>query len=217
MGDQRVDGLARLLDQAPVARGDRAQPQRADLGERVEVDGHVAVGRSDHHGLAVVHVVAGEQHPLLLDEVAQVRRGVAGGVDRPHAELGGGDGVAVGELAVGLHAALGREGQDLGAGAGLERLGAGGVVRVVMGEGDPADAITAAADDGLEVRLVLDGRVDHDHLVDADEVGVGARTGEHVGVGRHDASHHGAQGSGDAGIERLGRRWGVVVLRGHDP
>jgi hypothetical protein len=41
---------------------------------------------------------------------------------------------------------------------------------------DPADAIAPAAGDGVEVGGIVGARVDHDDLVDADQVGVGAGT-----------------------------------------
>ncbi len=48
--------------------------------ERVQVVGHVAVGRVDHGGAAVEDVVAAEQQAVFAQEQAQVVGGVAGGV-----------------------------------------------------------------------------------------------------------------------------------------
>ena len=54
---------------------------------------------------------------------------------------------------------------------------------MVVGDEDPADPLPhRRADDGLDVAGVVGAGVDHRHLVDADEVGVGARPG-HQGRG----------------------------------
>ena len=110
------------------------------------------------------------------------------------------------DLGVDLEPVARVEGQDLGAGAGLEAGGAGRVVGVGVGADDPADAIAAAADDGVEVGVVVGPGVDHGDLVDADEVGVGAGAGHDAGVGGDDAPDQRAEGPGDAGHQRLGRR-----------
>ena len=49
---------------------------------------------------------------------------------------------------------------------------------------------------------VVGTRVDHRDLVDADQVGVGARAGHHARVGRDDAAHQRAQGAGHARHQR---------------
>ena len=108
------------------------------------------------------------------------------------------------------------EGQDLGAGALLEADGAGGVVLVGVGEQDPADAVAAAAGDGVEVGGVAGTGVDDRDLVDADQVGVGAGAGHHPRVLGHDAPDHGRQGAGHAVDDGLGGAdGGVVVVTGH--
>ena len=73
-----------------------------------------------------------------------------------------------------------------------------------VGAHDPADAVAAAAEDGVEVAVVVGTGVDDDDLVDADEVGVGAGAGHHAGVGRQDPAHQRRERRGDAGHERLG-------------
>ena len=131
-----------------------------------------------------------------------VRR-VAGRVHGAEHELGGLDHVAVGHRPVDGEAVARVEGQHLGAGAGLEAGDAGGVVGVGVGADDPADAVAAAAGDGVEVAGVVGPGIDHHDLVDADEVGVGARAGHHPRVGGHDAPHQRAQRAGHAVDERL--------------
>ncbi len=84
----------------------------------------------------------------------------------------------------------------LGAGAGLAARRRRGVVGVGVGADDPADAVAAAAGDGVEVPGVVGPGVDHHDLVDADEVGVGAGAGHLPGVGGDDAPDHGAERAG---------------------
>ena len=143
-------------------------------------------GGRDDHGRALHDVVAREQHALLL------RAGSRGGSRRGPACAAAvrrnsvaSMTVAVAERAV--ESTLPRpsprsERQDLGAGALLEARGAGRVVGVGVGEQDPADAVAAAAGDGVEVGVVVGPGVDDDDLVDADQVGVGARAGHHARV-----------------------------------
>ena len=100
--------------------------------------------------------------------------------------------------AVDLEAVAGVEGQHLGAGALLEPGGAGEVVDVGVGADDPADAVAAAAGDGVEVGGVVGAGVDDHDLVDADQVGVGARPGHEARVVGDDAAHERAQGAGHA-------------------
>ena len=78
-----------------------------------------------------------------------------GRVHGPEHELGGLDRVAVAEGAVDLEAVARVEGEHLGAGALLEAGHAGEVVDVGVGADDPADAVAAAAGDGVEVRRVV--------------------------------------------------------------
>ena len=150
--------------------------QRRRRSSDVEVVGHVAVERGDDHGGAVHDVVAGEQQPLL------VPAGSRGGCEAwpgvwtarsvnsvPSMR------VAVDEVAVAHQAVAVGERQDLGAGALLEAGGPRRVVGVGVGAQDPPDAAAAGRGDGVEVLGVVGTRVDDRDLVDADQVGVGAR------------------------------------------
>ena len=74
-------------DEVAVSRRDDREVLGQQPLERVQVGAHVAVGRIDHHRRALHHVVAGEQHLRLLEQVAHVIRGVAGGVDYPQGKL----------------------------------------------------------------------------------------------------------------------------------
>ena len=215
--DVPVDDLVRVLDEAAVAGRDRAQAlDGADAGQRVEVGGHVAVGRADDDGGAVHDVVAGEEHALLGQVVAEVVRRVARRVHGLEPELGGVDGVALADATIDLEAVAVAERHHLGAGALLEAGGAGRVVRVGVGAHDPADAIAAAPDDGVEVGVVVGTGIDDHDLVDADQVGVGARPGEHARVRRQDAPSERAERLGDAGDELLDDRLVLVAVLGGD-
>ncbi len=194
VGDVVLEDGLRVLDDVAVARCDLAQAHAAHPLERVEVGGHVAVGRTDHHRRALHDVVAGEERVLLLELVAEVVRRVAGGVDGGEAELRRLDLEAVGDHRVHDPFGVRDEGEHLGAGALLEARGAGRVVLVGVGEHDPADAVAAAAGDGIEVLVVGWARIDHRDLVDAHEVGVGAGAGHDPGVGGEDAPHQRAEG-----------------------
>ena len=154
VGEVLVDLGERLLDEVAVAGSDGAKARAPCLEplELLEVGGHVAVGRTDHDGGALHDVVAGEEHPLLLQQVAQVVRRVAGRVHGAEDELGGLDGVAVGQGPIDLEPVTGVEGEHLGAGALAQARHAGEVIDVGVGAGDPADAVAAAPRDGVEVR-----------------------------------------------------------------
>ncbi|VDO17975.1 unnamed protein product, partial [Brugia timori] len=73
---QPRDGLRRRADDVAVRRQDEADVVLRAFAqqpvERVDVGGHVAVGRVDHRRAAVEHVVAGEQQPILLEHQAHV-------------------------------------------------------------------------------------------------------------------------------------------------
>ena len=64
----------------PGASHSRSSSQQR--AQRCDVGGHVAVGRIDHDGRRLHHVIAGEERLLLLEQVADVVRRVAGRVDR---------------------------------------------------------------------------------------------------------------------------------------
>src|SRR5690606_18108674 len=102
---------------------------------------------------------------------------VARRVDGGEVELGRLDDVAVGQRAVEPDLALavpGPEPEHRGARPLAEAGRAGRVVLVGVGQQDPADAVAAAAGDGVEVGVVGRAGVDDGDLVDADQVGVGA-------------------------------------------
>ena len=137
-------------------------------------------------------------------------------MDGAEHELGGLDRVAVGERAVDLEAVARVEGEHLGAGALLQAGHAGEVVDVGVGAGDPADAVAAAAGDGVEVLGVVGPGIDHDDLVDADEVGVGAGAGHQARVVGDDAPHQRAQRAGHARARSASRSGtSAVVGVGH--
>ena len=79
MGDQRVDDVGHVVHEAPVTRSERAHGRHlvAHTGQAVQVLVQVAVGRPDDHRRAVHDVVTGQQQCVLLDQPAQVVRGVA--------------------------------------------------------------------------------------------------------------------------------------------
>ena len=72
--------------------------------EVVQVLDHVAVGRPDHDGRPLHHVVAGEEHRLLLEQPAQVIGGMAGSVQRPQMKVRAVQHEAVADQAVGSDA-----------------------------------------------------------------------------------------------------------------
>ena len=197
MGEVVPDSAVGVGDDAAVPGGDGVEVQTEQAVERCQVLGHVAVGRADHDRRALHDVVAREQQPLLVEEVAEVVGRVAGRVDGGEGEARTLDTIAVGETTVGLEAVARREPQHLGAGTGLQAGRARGVVGVGVRREDPADAVPATCGDGVEVGgFVGPGVYDRD-LVDADEVGVRARPGHHPRVRRQDAAHHRAQRARD--------------------
>src|SRR5438128_7415051 len=132
VGDVLGQDRLGLLEDVAVAGAEPGQAPLAEPLQRLEVGGHVAVGRVDDGGRARQNGVAGEEDPLLLEEEAEVVGGVAGGVEHLQAPLGALDDLPVLRLAVGrpvgLHR-LGRaEGHDLGAGLPLQAVHAGRVV-----------------------------------------------------------------------------------------
>ena len=190
-------------DEMAVAGGDRPQagPDVRQPFERGEVRRHVAVGWADDHRRPLHDVVTGEQGPLLVEQEAQVVRGVARGVQGREVELGGLDDRLVTERAVEPDLALALaavERQDLGPGPLLEAHGAGRVVLVGVRQQDPADAVAAAARDRVEVLGIARAGVDHCDLVDAHEVRVGPRTRHDPRVAGDDPPHHRGQGAGHA-------------------
>ena len=79
--DEGVDVALRLrrsTARASASTCGRRPP--GDLAQRVDVGGHVAVGRRDDGRAPAHHVVAGEQHALLGEGEAHVVRRVPGRV-----------------------------------------------------------------------------------------------------------------------------------------
>ena len=143
---------------------------------------HVAAAlRVDDRGGAVEHVVAGEQRALLVEQEAEVVRRVAGRVHRLEPELGAVDRVAVAEHEVELEvtsSAFGNLPNAPTTRAGLlaDPVGRGPVIGMRVREQDPLHTVAhRGADDRLDVLRDVGTGIDHRDLVDADEIGVGAR------------------------------------------
>ena len=79
------DGAARVAQHVAVCRQDELHAVRlagsVQRVERIEVVGHVAVGRVNDGGAAVQHMVAAEQQGVFHQQQAQVVGRVARGVD----------------------------------------------------------------------------------------------------------------------------------------
>ncbi len=114
------DGPARVAQHVAVRRHDEFDAVSFAGGgqhvQRVQVGAHVAVGRIDHGGAAIEHMVAREQQAILDQHQAGVVGSVAGGEDDfqrvPDAAAGEREFLAVGQLAVGCELGLGaRRGQ----------------------------------------------------------------------------------------------------------
>ena len=186
---------------SPVAGADARHP--LDLAEPLqggEVLHHVAAAlRVDDGGGAVEHVVAREQRVLLVEQEAQVVRGVAGGVDRLEPELGAVDGVAVGEheVEVELHLVGLRELPERAherTGVLADAIGRGPVVGVRVGEQDPLHAVAhGRADDRLDVLRDVGPGIDHRDFVDPHEVRIRAGARHQAGVVRDDVPDQGRE------------------------
>src|SRR5205085_10473407 len=88
---------------------------------------------------------------------------------------------------------------DLGAGRLLQAADPGAVVNVVVGDDDPPHPFPhGGADDGVDVAGIVGPGVDDGHLVDTDQVGVGARAGHEARVGSDDPAHQWGEGAGYA-------------------
>ena len=86
--DVLVDAGSRLFDDVAVTRRDSADPELAEPLERLQVRGHVTPALGIHHRpRAVEHGVTREQHALLLEEEAEVVRGMTRRVQDLEAEL----------------------------------------------------------------------------------------------------------------------------------
>ena len=197
VGHQRVDHVGHVVHEAAVPRGQRGNGRLgvAQPGQAGQVLMQVAVGRTDDHRRAVHDVVAGEQQRMLLDQPAQVVRGVAGRVQRTQGEVALRSGAAQRPTLAGplvRREALGRaEADDAGAGGRGQRGGPRGMVDVGVGHDDGADAAErgGGGHDGSGVRLVRRAGVHHDGVGVPDQVGVGAGAGHEARVGSRQPAH----------------------------
>ena len=186
--------------------------------------------RVHHRVHAVEDGVAGEQHPLLLEQEAEVVRGVARACAarrgptrcprwcRPRRSPGRG------RSSLSLSRCFPKA-SDLGAGGLHEPRGAraqwSGWVWVSTHPPDPL--LHRRPDDRVDVGLHVGPRVDDRDLVDADEVGVGARAGERPRVRGDDPPHQrrrarsGRPASGRASGRRLPPFGMLVAVRGVAP
>ncbi len=199
VGYQRIDDVGHMAHQAAVARCQRRDGRCgvAHPGQAGQVLVQVTVGRADDHGRSVHDVVTREQERPLLDEPAQVIRGMARRVQGTQREVaarvaaGAAQGPALAGALVGREA-LGRaEADDPGPGGGGQGGGARGVVDVGVGHHDGVDGPErcGGGQDGGGVRIVGRAGVDH-HRVDlAHQVGVGAGARHEAGVGGGQPEH----------------------------
>ncbi len=80
--------------------------------------------------------------------------------------------------------------------------GSGPMIRMGVGQDDPADALAhRGAHDGVDVALIVGPGIDDGDLVDPHQIGVGTGAGERPGVGRHDPANQGRQRTRDTGGE----------------
>jgi len=121
VGEVAVEAVVGIGDQPAVARGDGAEAEAAEAAQLLEVRRHVPVGRGDHHGGAVHHVVAGEEQPFVGQQPAQVVGRMAGRVHRGQRA----DPVAVDRVHVGLEPVAWSVGHDRGARSGRQSGGPG--------------------------------------------------------------------------------------------
>ena len=168
-------------------------------------------GGRDHDGGAVHDVVAGEQQALALEQEAEVVRGVARACGWPAGVNSVPSTVSPSARwrsntspSRSAKARTSAPVRSLRPAAPGEWSGWVWVQRIQRMRSLPA------AGDGVEVGGVVRARVDDRDLVDADQVGVGARPGHHPGVAAEDPADQLAQGIGDVGDERrAGRLVGV--------
>ncbi len=200
MGDIGGDGGARILDQPTVAGGDDidGRLQLCHPGQTGQVHAHVPVGGCDDHRRPVHDMVAGEEHGRArprgvgggqVDPVAEVVRGMPGGVDGPEGQARAPELKAVGDGPVGREPVTGGIAQARRSGSVSQAGCPRSVVGVGMGHEDPADPSTAGVRHSIEVGGIVWSRIDDGELVGAQQVCVGAGTGHHAGVGRGDAHH----------------------------
>ena len=144
-------------------------------------------------------MVAGKQHPLLFEQVAQVIGCMPGSVE--HGErrvLVDGEALAVGQDAIGLEGRIlilgiaGDAAQHLGSGALPQFVGRGRMVLVGVRDQDPADRARRRLQNSLDVRCEAGARIDDRPFVArpaAHQIGVGARAGHHAAVVGADPDH----------------------------
>ena len=134
-------------------------------------------------------------------------------VQRLEPELGPVDGVAVGEHDIELEGdlvGLRERGKacDLRTGSLADLRRCGPVIGVRVSEQDPTDALDhRCADDRIDMTREVGPRIDHRHLIDADEIGVRARTRHQVG--RTGAAVHPRAPAGNGGLRGSGGRYWV--------
>ena len=221
MGDERVDHVGHMVHEAAVPRGQRGDRRLgvAQPGQAGQIQVQVAVGRTDDHCRAVHDVVTGEQQRILLDQPAQVVRGVARRVQRAEREVAPGSGAAQRPTLAGVlvrREALGRaEADDAGTGGRGQRASTRGMVDVGMGHDDGVDAAERGGrgHDGGGVRLVRRTGVHHHGVSLPDQIGVGPRAGHQAGVGGRQPAHAGCHLVEPA---RLRRRAEAEVGDGRD-
>ena len=174
-----------------MARRDDRDVLFEQLFERGEIGAHIAVGRVDHHGRALHHVVAGEEHLRLLEQITQMVRGMARRVDRAQRDVADLEALAIVEHVVGLERRVlsrrCRPAEHLRAGRFLDRGSGGRMVEMRVRAEHPLDV--ADGEDLLDVRGDVGSGVDDRVILLSDDVGVGARTRHQPGVGGEDPPH----------------------------
>ena len=186
-------------------QGAHGGPLVADAGQAGQVLVQVAVGRSDHHGRAVHDVVPGQEEGVLVDQPAQMVRGMPGRVQRPQRQARGAVPARAREhpplphALVGVEAVGGAVTDDAGAGRLGQRCRAGRVVDVGVRDHNGADRPqrSGGSDDGCGVGRIGRPGVDHDRprvtkrTGAADEIRVGPRPGHETRVGSGQAQDAG--------------------------
>ena len=205
--DQAAQHVVRPRDQKAVTRRQPVQVHLKQVGQRLQVGHHVAIGRVDDHGGPLHHMVAGEQQLLFLQQVAQVVGRVARGVDDAQRDT-----VGQHQLFTVLQFALRLEvrvlplrksrdaAQHRRAGGQGQGRRAGRVVTVCVCDENLHDAPWRRRLDRRQVRLAHRPRVDDGpRITRTDEIGVGARPGHGARVGRSHAHDVRRQAHGAAG------------------
>ena len=176
--------------------------------ERLQVDGHVAAAGGVHHRAhAVEDGVAGEQHPLLLEEEAQVVRARGRACAAPRARTRCPRWCRPRRWS-GRARRRRRPCRACVRRTRAPRRRSASTSRLVPGEWSGCVWVSSTqrtrslhrrADDRVDVAGVVGTRIDDRDLVDADEVRVGAGAGERAGVRGDDAAHERRERARDAG------------------